>query len=248
VFAWKTWGSGRFLNQTNNAMDTSSDKPQNLKGFRGFVSVTDKSGLHLLKQLTDAGAELVSTGGTAKMLRETHMTPCTEVSDVTGFPEMLGGRVKTLHPKIQGGLLADTSQQDHLEQIQKHGIKPFHFVMVNLYDFEKNPSIEEIDIGGPTGLRAAAKNGLIVVVDVKDYKRVIQQMLANDGIITEKLREELIVKVFKITAKYDSMIAKWMEGQRKANKPLFNLPLASKKNRVEEDAIPSSGPNEETGG
>lgn len=184
--------------------------------LRLLVSTTDKSGLALLKPLIDRGAEIISTGGTATELRKKHGFPCTDVFEVTGFPEMLDGRVKLLHPKVFAGLLAEQGTWEHMDTIAKHGISPFHAVFINLYNFFGKPGIDQIDVGGPAALRAAAKNGLVVVIDVSDYERVIQEMCASeDGSVSSKLRNELVVKVFRRTSEYDSAIADWFEHQGK---------------------------------
>ena len=206
--------------------------PQSLQGLRALVSVTRKEKLAELKRMTDAGLEVVSSGGTATALRTTHGVPCTDVSAVTKFPEMLDGRLKTLHPLIVGGLLGDTANAAHRTTMGEHGILPFHLVIIDFYDFESDPQIEKIDIGGPGNLRAAAKNGLIVIVDIADYERVFDQMLANGGMISEELRDELVLKVFEATAAYDTAILKWMKRQRRAKHRLFETALASKQNRV----------------
>lgn len=181
--------------------------------FRLLASVTNKAGLEKLARLTACGAQIVSTGGTAKTLKDTHGIPCVEVSSVTKFPEILEGRLKILHPNIFGGLLAVQKNPAHMQTIAMHGIEPFHAVFVNLYNFADNPAISEIDVGGPSALRAAAKAGLIVVVDPDDYDRVIGAMLdTEDGSIPAKLRLELICKVFEHTAEYDKLIFEWLEG------------------------------------
>lgn len=204
---------------------TMAKKPKTLlplKGMRALVSATDKRGFPQLVRLANAGVELVSTGGSAEELRDNLNTRCTDVSVVTGFPEILGGRVKIIHPNIFGGLLGDTSLQRHRAILKKHKIKPFHAVFINLYDFFGKPGIENIDVGGPSGLRAAAKNGLVVVIHVRDYKLVIDEMLRNNGVISEELRERLVQKVFEYTAKYDAAIAAWIKKRRRAKKPLFD--------------------------
>jgi phosphoribosylaminoimidazolecarboxamide formyltransferase/IMP cyclohydrolase len=184
--------------------------------LRVLVSVTDKSGLSKLKPLLDRGADFISTGGTAIELRKIHGIPCTDVFDITGSPEMLNGRVKLLHPNIFAGLLADQGTAEHMETIAKHDIKPFHVVFVSLYDFKEKPGIGQIDVGGPSAIRAAAKNGLIVVIDVSDYDRVVSAICSSsDGSIPAKLRLELIIKVFKYTSEYDNLIATWL--QKNAN-------------------------------
>jgi phosphoribosylaminoimidazolecarboxamide formyltransferase/IMP cyclohydrolase len=184
---------------------------------RALLSVSDKSGIvDLAQTLTRAGVELISTGGTAKALREAGLN-VTELSAHTGFPEMLDGRVKTLHPKVHGGLLYIRGNPDHEAAVNKHGIQPIDLVVVNLYPFEQTVSrpnvslhdaIENIDIGGPSMLRSAAKNhdSVTVIVDPADYQLVAEQIAAN-GNTTLELRRRLAAKVFARTAAYDSAIA-----------------------------------------
>lgn len=189
---------------------------------RALISVTDKTGMaEFAKALQEMGVEIISTGGTARVIREAGV-PVTDVSEVTGFPEMLDGRVKTLHPKIHGGLLYLRDKEEHVRQIQEHGIKPIDLVVVNLYAFEKtmasgadlDTAIENIDIGGPTLLRAAAKNYkfVTVIVDPADYQRVLEEMRAHNGATTLKTRFELARKVFETTWRYDKAIAEYLAG------------------------------------
>ncbi|NQV88543.1 MAG: hypothetical protein HQ402_03245 [Parcubacteria group bacterium] len=188
---------------------------------RAFVSVTDKRNLGQLKRLTDVGWEIVSTGGTAKKLNELGI-PCTSVEDVTGFPEILDGRVKSMHPLITGAMLGDTTNPVHIKQMAEHDIEPFHLVIVNLYDFNGKPGIENIDIGGPTALRSAAKNGenVLVVIDPSDYDMVIDQIL-NSGNVTQTIREHLVWSVFEHTAAYDTAIASWMNRKIEERESIF---------------------------
>ncbi len=184
---------------------------------RALISVSDKTGLgDLVKTLNKFGVEIISTGGTAKMIRDLGI-PVKDVSEYTGFPEMLDGRVKTLHPKVHAGLLALREDKDHMETVKKHGIDLMDMVVVNLYPFEKTAAkagvkleeaIEKIDIGGPSMLRSAAKNhkSVCVVCDPSDYGRVIEEMKKNSGSISEPLLTELGVKVFGKTSKYDAAI------------------------------------------
>jgi len=184
---------------------------------RALLSVSDKSGLVPFAQtLAQAGVELVSTGGTAKVLRAEGLTVI-ELSDYTGFPEMLDGRVKTLHPKVHGGLLHLRDNPEHVATAQQHGIPPIDLVVVNLYPFEQtvakpgvslHEAIENIDIGGPSMLRSAAKNheAVTVIVDPADYARVGEQVAAT-GETTLELRRQLATKVFARTAAYDTTIA-----------------------------------------
>ena len=187
---------------------------------RAIISLTDKSGIEgFAKELSDLGIEILSTGGTAKKIRE-HGINVVGVSDFTGFPEMLDGRVKTLHPKIHGGILAQRDNKDHQQQMAKHGLKPIDLIAVNLYAFDKATAvpgctlanaIENIDIGGPTMLRAAAKNfhDVTVIVDPADYPLVISE-IKEHGNTTLKTRFYLMRKVFDLTSKYDTAIIDWL--------------------------------------
>ena len=190
---------------------------------RALLSVSDKTGLvDLARGLAERGWELVSTGGTAKALRAAGLAP-RDLSEVTGFPEMLDGRVKTLHPAVHGGLLARRDVQEHMQAIREHGITPIDLVCVNLYPFRETvaradvtpeEAIEQIDIGGPSMLRSAAKNfaGVWVVVDPADYARVLAAVEAGGD--DPRLRRELAGKVYAHTAAYDSAIAGWFAAQR----------------------------------
>jgi len=189
---------------------------------RALLSVSDKSGIVELAQgLHQYGVELLSTGGTAKVLREAGL-PVMDVSEYTGFPEMLDGRVKTLHPKVHGGLLFLRGNEKHEAIVKAHGIKPIDLVVVNLYPFEQTiakpgctfaDAIENIDIGGPAMLRSAAKNhnDVTVVVDPKDYAVVLKEMAENDGCTRLDTRLKLATKVFRKTGEYDSAIADYLE-------------------------------------
>jgi phosphoribosylaminoimidazolecarboxamide formyltransferase/IMP cyclohydrolase len=188
-----------------------------MKVRRALISVSDKTGLEdLARTLHKFGVEILSTGGTAKMIRNLNI-PAKEVSDYTGFPEMLDGRVKTLHPRIHGGLLALRENKEHMATVKKHDIGLIDMVVVNLYPFEKTvakpgvkleEAIENIDIGGPSMLRSAAKNSrsVCVICDPADYKRVIEEMEANSGSLPEKTLVELGIKVFGRTSAYDEAI------------------------------------------
>lgn len=188
---------------------------------RALLSVTDKTDLApFAKFLVDRGVTLVSTGGTYKALRDASL-PVTQVSEVTGFPEIMGGRVKTLHPKIHGGILADKDNPDHLAQIAEHGIEAFDLICVNLYNFaeavKKNldlrASIEEIDIGGPCMLRAAAKNfhSVLVVPHPQFYAGIKSALEVNDGKAPLGLRQKMASATFAATSAYDRMIADYLE-------------------------------------
>ena len=190
---------------------------------RALISVSDKSGLEEFGRfLAGCGVEILSTGGSAKALRAAG-APVTEVSDHTGFPEIMDGRVKTLHPRIHGGLLAVRSDPAHLKAMADHSIEPIDLLVVNLYPFEATVAggacfddcIENIDIGGPALIRAAAKNHpfVTVIVDVEDYSRVTEEMNANDGAVTHDLRRRLAAKAYARTAAYDAAISAWFSGQ-----------------------------------
>jgi phosphoribosylaminoimidazolecarboxamide formyltransferase/IMP cyclohydrolase len=189
---------------------------------RALISVSDKSGIVAFAQaLNQRGIEILSTGGTAKLLADNGVN-VKEVSDYTGFPEMMAGRVKTLHPKIHGGLLGRRGIDETV--MAQHEIQPIDLLVVNLYPFEETiakpdcdlaTAIENIDIGGPAMLRSAAKNhaAVTVVVDATDYDTVLQEMAANNGAVTEKTRFELARKVFAHTAHYDGTIANYLGQQ-----------------------------------
>lgn len=184
---------------------------------RALISVHDKSGLtELARALIAAGAEIVSSGGTASALRDAGVA-VTEVSDVTGFPEMLDGRVKTLHPRLHGGILADRNKPEHMETIASHDIAPIDLVVCNLYPFDKSVSAETsekdaialIDVGGPSMVRAAAKNfgGVGVIVDVADYEAVLEEVAS--GGLTLETRRRLAGKAFAHLSAYDAAVATW---------------------------------------
>jgi phosphoribosylaminoimidazolecarboxamide formyltransferase/IMP cyclohydrolase len=195
---------------------------------RVLLSVTDKTGiLEFASALAGMGAELISTGGTARLLRDAGV-PVADVSDVTGFPEMLDGRVKTMHPKIAGGILAMRANPEHMAAIQLHGIAPIDMVVVNLYRFEEVAAkagaplaelIENIDIGGPTMLRAAAKNyqDVAVVAAPEDYPAILEEMRAKGGELSLDTKWRLAKKVFHITADYDSAIGARLEQVERVN-------------------------------
>lgn len=190
-----------------------------MKINRALISVSDKTGIvEFAQQLSQHGIEILSTGGTAKLLSENSIK-VTEVSDYTGFPEMMDGRVKTLHPKVHGGLLGRRGVDDEI--MAQHKIPPIDMVVVNLYPFEQtvaNPdcdlatAIENIDIGGPTMLRAAAKNSaaVTVIVDADDYDRVLQEMHSSGGTVSDATRFDLAVKTYEHTAHYDGAIANYL--------------------------------------
>ncbi|HFC04927.1 MAG TPA: bifunctional phosphoribosylaminoimidazolecarboxamide formyltransferase/IMP cyclohydrolase, partial [Rhizobiales bacterium] len=187
---------------------------------RALLSVSDKSGLvEFARQLVEAGVEILSTGGSAKTLRDAGLA-VTDVSEVTGFPEIMDGRVKTLHPNVHGGLLAVRSNEDHLAAMSKHGIAPIDLLVCNLYPFEAtltaggsyDDCVENIDIGGPAMTRAAAKNHhfVTVIVDAGDYDDVIAEMKNNDGATSLELRRKLAAKAYARTAAYDAAVSNWL--------------------------------------
>jgi len=191
---------------------------------RALISVSDKSGVvELAKALEARGVEILSTGGTAKALREGGVN-VKDVSEHTGFPEMMDGRLKTLHPKVHGGLLGRRDNPSDQEDMKKHGILPIDMVVVNLYPFEATvakpdvtfeDAIENIDIGGPTMLRSSAKNhrDVAVVVDPGDYGAIIKELGESGGELSYKTRFALALKVFEHTSKYDTAIAAYLRGQ-----------------------------------
>jgi phosphoribosylaminoimidazolecarboxamide formyltransferase/IMP cyclohydrolase len=188
---------------------------------RALLSVSDKTGIvDFAKQLSTFGVAILSTGGTAALLRKEGL-PVQDVSDYTGFPEMLDGRVKTLHPKVHGGLLGMRDNPAHVAKMAEHGIEVIDMVVVNLYPFEATvakqdcsleDAIENIDIGGPTMLRSAAKNNrdVTVVVDPADYSVVLAEMAANAGNVSTETNFGLAVKVYQRTAAYDAAISNWL--------------------------------------
>ena len=187
---------------------------------RALLSVSDKTGLiDLARALDGYGVELLSTGGSAKALRDAGL-PVRDVADVTGFPEMMDGRVKTLHPAVHGGLLALRDNGDHLAAMEQHGIGPIDLLVVNLYPFEETVAkgadydtcIENIDIGGPAMIRAAAKNHAFVnvVVDVEDYDTLLGDMAQHDGATCPKFRKKLAQRAYARTAAYDAAVSTWM--------------------------------------
>jgi phosphoribosylaminoimidazolecarboxamide formyltransferase/IMP cyclohydrolase len=191
---------------------------------RAIISLSDKSGIvRFAKDLQAFGVEILSTGGTAKTLRESGLR-IMDVSEYTGFPEMLDGRVKTLHPKIHGALLGIRDNPDHARKMKEHGMIPIDMVVVNLYPFEATVSrpsctleeaIENIDIGGPSMLRAAAKNYpyVTVIVEPADYQPVLDEMKKTGGVISKETNFRLAKKVYALTARYDKAIAEYLEGK-----------------------------------
>jgi len=204
--------------------ESSLNIPEEVSVKRALISVSDKTNLVPFAQRLHAlGIEIISTGGTAKMLREANLT-VTDVSEITGFPEILDGRVKTLHPAIHGAILARPTDPTHHEQLQLHHITPIQLVVVNLYPFEaqlKRPelteaeAIEFIDIGGPTLMRAAAKNfyHVGIVSDPSDYEEVARTLSESGGKLALNLRRKLAQKAFAHTAAYDATIARYLQEQ-----------------------------------
>jgi len=196
-------------------MSQATDRPVT----RALISVSDKTGiLDFAQKLAERGIEILSTGGTAKLLADNNVA-VTEVSDYTGFPEMMDGRVKTLHPKIHGGILARRGTDDAV--MQAHDIPPIDLIIVNLYPFEATiakddctleDAIENIDIGGPTMVRASAKNHahVTIVVDPNDYDVLANELSHHNGAVSAATRFRLATKAFEHTAKYDGMIANYL--------------------------------------
>src|SRR5271169_3200405 len=198
---------------------------------RALLSVSDKSGLiEFARALAGHGIDLVSTGGTAKAIAGAGLK-VSDVSELTGFPEMMDGRVKTLHPKVHGGLLAIRDNAEHAQAMKAHGIAPIDLLVVNLYPFEATVDkgagfeecIENIDIGGPAMIRAAAKNhdDVAVVVEAADYQAVLDELKANQGATTLWLRRRLAAKAYARTAAYDAAISNWFANELKTETPDF---------------------------
>jgi phosphoribosylaminoimidazolecarboxamide formyltransferase / IMP cyclohydrolase len=211
-----------------------------MKIRRALISVSDKTGVaDFARALLDLGVEIISTGGTAALLKKEGVA-AKEISEFTGSPEIFDGRVKTLHPKVHGGLLYVRENPAHMQEAKKNGIEPIDLVAVNLYPFESTISkpgvtleeaIEQIDIGGPSMLRSAAKNyqSVTVIVDPADYQDVLETMRDNDGATTLKLRERLAIKVFVTTSKYDGAIANFLNQEQKTSCAFsVCLPLAAR--------------------
>ena len=192
--------------------------------MRALLSVSDKTGLlDFAKKLVANGVSLVSTGGTYQMLTTHSQLPVQKISDMTGYPEILEGRVKTLHPKVHGGLLARRDKPDHMDQLNRAGIETIDLVVCNLYPFAETISratvtldeaLENIDIGGPTLLRAGAKNFpfVIVVTDPDDYVWVGQELSNNN--VTQEMRQMLAHKAFKHVSQYDSNVASYLSSKK----------------------------------
>ncbi len=204
-----------------HSIDSAS--PADLRPIRrALLSVTDKSGLvDFARVLASFGVDLVSTGGTARELRDAGL-PVRDISDLTGFPEMLDGRVKTLHPKVHGGILHIRDNAEHMASVAEHAIEPIDMVVVNLYAFEKTAQrpgvsfgdvIENIDIGGPSMVRSAAKNfaDVAIVTSAADYSLLAEEMKANSGSLSRATRWRLAKAAFAVTAAYDAGIATALE-------------------------------------
>ncbi len=211
-----------------------------MKIKRALISVSDKTGLvDFARELAALGVEIISTGGTARLLQSEGIE-CVEISAHTGFPEIMDGRVKTLHPKVHGGLLYVRGNASHEAQAKENGIEPIDLVVVNLYPFEATvakegvtleEAIEQIDIGGPSMLRSAAKNyrSVTVVVDPVDYADVLESIRANEGATTLKLRERLAIKVFVTTSRYDGAIANYLNKEQETTCSFsVSLPLTAR--------------------
>jgi phosphoribosylaminoimidazolecarboxamide formyltransferase/IMP cyclohydrolase len=209
-----------------------------MKISRALISVSDKSGVaEFARGLEGEGVDIISTGGTAVLLRKEKI-PVREISSFTAFPEVLDGRVKTLHPRVHGGLLYKRGNARHEEEARECGFDPIDLVAVNLYPFEATvakpgvtlaDAIENIDIGGPSMIRSAAKNyeSVTVVVDPADYDAVLENMRKHDGETTLKLRERLAIKAFNRTAEYDRVIANFLNKQQRTDASFsLSLPLA----------------------
>jgi phosphoribosylaminoimidazolecarboxamide formyltransferase/IMP cyclohydrolase len=206
-----------------------SSRPRRIT--RALLSVSDKAGLVAFAgELAGYGVELISTGGTAKELKDAGLSVI-DVSDLTGFPEMMDGRVKTLHPKVHGGLLAVRGNKDHAAAMEQHHIKPIDLLVVNLYPFEATVAkggsidacIENIDIGGPAMIRAAAKNhaDVTVIVEPSDYGKVLGEMAAHSGMVSFELRQKLAAKAYARTAAYDAAISNWFAETLREEAPAY---------------------------
>ncbi len=226
-----------------------------LPARRALLSVSNKEGLaDFARGLVALGVEVVSTGGTLRHLAEAGV-PVTAVADVTGFPEILDGRVKTLHPRVHGGILADRGKPPHLAALAEHGIERVDVVAVNLYPFRetvrepgttREQGVEQIDVGGPTMVRAAAKNfaGVVVVVDPADYPAVLAALREGGGVAPESLRLSLAAKAFAHTQQYDAAIAGWLAGVASASEGGGNTPFPGHLGlALEREMVPRYGEN-----
>src|SRR5690349_1620050 len=191
---------------------------------RALISVSDKTGIiDFARALKKFNVEIISTGGTAKALREAGID-VRDISDVTGFPEMMDGRVKTLHPRVHGGLLALRDNPEHVAAMQQHGIEPIDMVVVNLYPFAatiaregvtREEAVEQIDIGGPAMIRSAAKNAndVAVVVDPAQYPALIEELRQHGGAISIPTLRRLATEAFRQTAQYDATVSAYLAGE-----------------------------------
>jgi phosphoribosylaminoimidazolecarboxamide formyltransferase/IMP cyclohydrolase len=207
---------------------------------RVLISVYNKTGIvEFAKFLKQLNIEIISTGGTAQLLNKNEI-PCKQVSEITGAPEMLDGRVKTLHPIIHGAILAKRDNPDHLRQLKEHGITPIDMVVINLYPFEQvtnapnvslNEALENIDIGGPTMIRAAAKNFpfVTVVTSSAQYSSISQELSQNKGELSLAIRKKLAIEAFKLTHKYDGAITKYLQNLDAKDEYLENMVLSFEK-------------------
>src|SRR2546425_7855010 len=214
---------------------TKENKTDLVKIRRALISVSDKSGIvDFVRELKRFGVEIISTGGTAKALRDAGLA-VRDVSDVTKFPEMMEGRIKTLHPRIHGGVLAVRGNPEHLAAMSEHDIEPIDMVVVNLYPFEETvkregitleEAIGQIDIGGPAMIRSAAKNfrDVAVVVDPDRYQVVLHEMQVNKGATTSELRRELALAAFFRTSAYDEAISSYLNELEGKEYPLDIAP------------------------
>ncbi|MCM8797984.1 MAG: bifunctional phosphoribosylaminoimidazolecarboxamide formyltransferase/IMP cyclohydrolase, partial [Candidatus Omnitrophica bacterium] len=212
---------------------------------RALISVSDKTGIvEFAKGLQELGIEILSTGGTAKTLRENGIK-VKDVSEYTGFPEMLDGRVKTLHPKIHGGILAIRDNKKHMEEIKKQGIEMIDLVVINLYPFEKviansevklEEAIENIDIGGPSMLRSAAKNYRYVgvICNPQRYQEVLEELRKNEGVLSEETKFKLAIDVFQRTAQYDKVIAEFLKNRIQLRETDFPQSLEIKLEKIQD--------------
>ena len=206
---------------------------------RALISVSDKTDVvEFAQKLHTLGVEILSTGGTFKLLTE-HEVPVTQISDYTGFPEMMDGRIKTLHPKVHGGILGRRDLNSHMQSMEKHGIQPIDLVVINLYPFETTiaregcslaDAIENIDIGGPAMVRSAAKNfnDVTVVVNFKDYPTILKEIEENEGSVSRKTRMRLSRDAYGHTARYDSLISRYLSDHLEDKEdfaPMFQLPF-----------------------
>ena len=213
-------------------MSTFEAGAPDVKVARALLSVSDKTGIvDFARGLAELGVEIISTGGTAHELIE-YGVPVRAISDLTGFPEIMDGRVKTLHPKLYAGLLAVRDNPEHARAVAEHEVEPVDLVCVNLYPFERTAAsrgvsegevIENIDIGGPTMIRAAAKNHAYAapVVSPESYDAVLDELRESDCRLSMVTRESLAAEAFAYTARYDTAIARWFQEKREDFPPLF---------------------------